>query len=110
EAMTKEEFAVYAQHPLLAVDILAEAPNVDDAILQAIAQHDERKDGRGFPKRLGIGGIHRMAEIIGLAEDFVQKMVLSDRPPPLEQFVAQSANRFTDPVLESLATSFGTKQ
>lgn len=106
EAMTREEFATYSQHPVLGADILAAAGRVDESILHAVAQHHERKDGKGFPKRLGLGEIHKMAELVGLAEEFVEKVIRPSRPMPLDQFMQWASNRFTNPILEAFASAF----
>lgn len=105
--MTQEEFAIYSQHPLLGVEILSQTGKVDQAILQAIAQHHERKNRKGYPKRLGIGEIHKIAEIIGLAEEFVEKIVLDGKSISFENFMKWSYSRsFSNEVCDALAANF----
>jgi response regulator RpfG family c-di-GMP phosphodiesterase len=66
-----ERMADYHNHPKLGAEILGKVQGVDPGLLQAIEQHHERRDRNGFPNRLGIGGINRIAEIIGISDELV---------------------------------------
>jgi HD-GYP domain-containing protein (c-di-GMP phosphodiesterase class II) len=79
--MTEEQRSLYRTHPNLSVQILKAIPGVDAASLQAVAQHHERRNKRGFPARLGTGAINRIAEIIGIADEFVRLIKKAQENP-----------------------------
>jgi HD-GYP domain-containing protein (c-di-GMP phosphodiesterase class II) len=64
------DWALYRSHPVLSADFLSEIPGLDAVVLQAVAQHHERRDKSGFPKGQGVGEINFLAELIGLADEF----------------------------------------
>jgi len=50
--LTDEEFAIAKKHVDHSIDILAQTPNFDAQVLDAIGQHHERLNGSGYPKGL----------------------------------------------------------
>lgn len=85
-AMTHEQRAFYHTHPTLGAQTLCRVRGVQPIVVQALAQHHERRDGKGFPARLGAGKISRIAEIVGLSDEFVQLMVRMKTRPQLNPF------------------------
>lgn len=55
-------------HPLLAYLLLREFPELPKGIADAVLEHHERMDGRGYPRGLRDGKIGRYAQILGIAE------------------------------------------
>jgi HD superfamily phosphohydrolase YqeK len=68
-------------HPATGAELLAESfPTLDPIILQAVAQHHERRDGRGYPNRLGTGEMVTFAEMIGVADELAWELQSKERP------------------------------
>jgi len=59
-------------HPKQGADYLASLKVFPEGVIQAVMQHHERRDGSGFPSGLWGRSIHRVAEIIGAAEELVR--------------------------------------
>lgn len=59
------------EHPLRGAIALGRGPGVDPLITQIVEQHHERRSRLGYPKRLGESEILPMAQIVGLADEFV---------------------------------------
>lgn len=75
--LTKKEYEIVKQHPLIAVKILSPIEFPWD-VIAPIRQHHIRPDGKGYPKlkkgeKLSLGG-----KIIGIADTF--DAMTSDRP------------------------------
>lgn len=65
--LTDLEFARMKQHAIYSVEILEKAGNVSSIALQIAAQHHERYDGSGYPKKLkneGLSIYGKMASIV----------------------------------------------
>lgn len=79
EAMTEEQLALYHLHPIKGAEIMADVPNVEPAVIQAIEQHHERRGRMGFPKQLSAGSINTISEIVGLSDEFVRLVKLASK-------------------------------
>lgn len=55
-------------HPLLAYLLLREFAELPKGVADAVLEHHERMDGRGYPRGLRDGKISRYAQIIGISE------------------------------------------
>jgi hypothetical protein len=105
---TAEEAHAIAAHPILSAEILRSV-GVDDAEwLQAIEQHHERVDGRGYPT--GMREPCRLATVLRCVDDFFAKVsarasrpALSLRRAARELYVAPEAR----PIVEALIKEFG---
>ncbi|MBF0360233.1 MAG: HD domain-containing protein [Oligoflexia bacterium] len=73
--MNEEQLKVYRKHPEDGVKILDGYPQVQEAVKQIVLQHHERINGEGFPFGLRSHKILALAQIVGVADDFVQIMV-----------------------------------
>lgn len=72
ELLREEEVRVYQTHPQLGAEALRPVSRrLGSVTLQAIAQHHERRDGTGFPRRAAPTEIHLFAEVIGLADELL---------------------------------------
>ncbi|MBI1852203.1 MAG: hypothetical protein HYR85_17825 [Planctomycetes bacterium] len=67
---TPEQKALYAEHPLRALEILRHVPFSEEARAM-IAQHHERPDGSGFPAGLSGRQFHRFGQIAAVVDSFV---------------------------------------
>ena len=71
--MNVAQKAQYRTHPTVGADILSKMEDIEEVIVQAVAQHHERRDSSGFPQGhvSSSGGINRVAEIIGISDEYV---------------------------------------
>lgn len=112
--MSKEEFEIYAKHPLESVRILQERKMVlAPPILDGISQHHERFDGKGYPKALPFHRISIDAQILYIADHFID---FSRTKPgqkalsPLEIFELIAKDGGANPeLLSKLKESLGVK-
>jgi hypothetical protein len=81
ELLRPEELARYQHHPVRSVEILSANPLFETATLQSVLQHHERRDNTGFPRRLGADQITPLAEIIGIADEFVRLLKRQESDP-----------------------------
>ena len=71
---------------------MAKELGLKPAIVEAIAQHHMRLDDSGFPKlKKGTANkVNRIAELIGLAEDFLLLLKLSKEDNNIDPFAKMS--------------------
>ncbi len=101
--MSIEEFRTYSSHPENARLILAPNPHFD-TIGHIIAQHHEKYDGTGFPRKLRSDQIHVGASLIAVADFYHNGMhrkypgraVQSIIPGSGEQYVRATEPRFAN--------------
>lgn len=75
--LTDEEYAVIRTHPGIGADLLAGHPLAELA-LDAVLQHHETPDGRGYPQGLSGEAIPLAARIVGITDAF--DAMTSSRP------------------------------
>lgn len=110
DEMTEEEINAYHTHPTVGADILQTIPGIDPVVIQAVAQHHERRGRNGFPNRLGPGSINRIAEIIGISEEFfrlIQESQTVAGVDPLKLMEARVFNGFSGAVIAAFQRAFG---
>ena len=72
--LPEKDRELYETHPEAGAKMLGKSRRVGPVALQAVAQHHERRDATGFPRRKMAGEIHPFAEIIGIADEFLNLM------------------------------------
>lgn len=77
DRLTDEEYAVIKTHPSMGARMLAGHP-LAALVHDAIFQHHERPDGKGYPQGLGAEAISDMAAIVGICDAF--DAMTSSRP------------------------------
>lgn len=75
--LTKEEYAEIKCHPIEGYRIIKKIGIYDDEIMDAIIQHHERLDGKGYPLGLKNGQIGEYSKIIMVADVF--EALIADR-------------------------------
>ncbi len=70
--MTPDQVDLYHSHPDLGSQIAESLRGLPSAVSQAIAQHHVRHGKHGFPAFSPSGGANRIAEMIGITDDFVR--------------------------------------
>lgn len=78
DALDPLEWELMKQHPRIGINILMECPHIDREILDIVAYHHERWDGKGYPYRLSGNDIPILARICAIIDSF--DCMLNDRP------------------------------
>lgn len=91
--MSEEELKEYHTHPKVGAELLAQL-RIDPVVLQAVAQHHERRTRKGFPAQLGAGSINRIAEIIGICDEFMKLLKQSKFNPSIDVYTTMSTKIF----------------
>jgi HD-GYP domain-containing protein (c-di-GMP phosphodiesterase class II) len=73
-------------------------------VIQAVGQHHERRNGKGFPNKLRSGNINIVAEIIGISEEFIQLLIRAKKDPSIQ--VMKKMEKRLDGFSHSTVTSF----
>jgi HD-GYP domain-containing protein (c-di-GMP phosphodiesterase class II) len=87
DALTLEEKREILKHPIIGHGYIKEQPFANAYVKIIALQHHEHLDGSGYPNRLRGDQIHRLAQIVGIAD--IYDAMTSDRPyrralPPSE--------------------------
>jgi putative nucleotidyltransferase with HDIG domain len=61
--LTDDELDVMRKHPQIGYEMLADAGNVSDGVLDVVLHHHERIDGRGYPNNLPNERISKLAKM-----------------------------------------------
>lgn len=75
--LTDEEFEEIKKHPVYGAEILKKNISIGDSIVNMVAQHHERVDGKGYPYGLSGNGISKSAKIICVCD--VYDAISNDR-------------------------------
>lgn len=74
-----EELKELESHPIKSKKILSSVPSIPSEVIQAIVQHHESFDGRGFPYKIARNQIIPMASLIAVADEFCE-LVITHNP------------------------------
>lgn len=106
--LSPKERELYQTHPSVGAEMLSKIPGISATIVQAVAQHHERLGKAGFPKRVGVGKINRIAEVIGVSDEFVRLLRHSeaDGMNPFLKMNTQILSLFSPAVREAFRSVF----
>ena len=99
--MSKDEFRMYSQHPMLA-SICLESIEKLGAVGEIVLYHHERFDGRGFPSGLKGYEIPLGARIIGVAAEYLRIVRMW---PHNIQSIKERAARYLGAVVDDITAS-----
>ncbi len=68
--LTKAEYEVVQNHPILAYNDIKDIPFISQSVLYGVLMHHERCDGSGYPLGLTGDQIHEFAKIIAITDTF----------------------------------------
>lgn len=109
--MTAEDSRVFREHPEKGTRILQSIKRVDRAVPQIVHYHHYRRDGSGFPEKMGSVSTVP-AEIVGICEAYARFMQ-REKENPLEdrsfQLDMQVLNGFSVDVVEKFRKVFQIK-
>jgi HD-GYP domain-containing protein (c-di-GMP phosphodiesterase class II) len=100
--------AAYQTHAQLSAEIVRRWAPPRTGVVDAVLQHHERENGRGFPQRLAAGAIHPNAKVIGLMDTYTA--LIFPRPPAprsqpyqaVRQIVSSKHEDFATPLIKAL--------
>jgi len=92
---TPQERELLNNHPLKSAEIMSKVKGMDPAVCEVIAQHHERRCGKGYPNRYSLGHILPLTEVVAISDEFVRRLARVARG---EKF---------DPILDMMNTVFG---
>ena len=78
-ALSGEDLATYQTHARISADIVRRWAPPGAGVIEAVLQHHERENGRGYPQGLAGSAIHVNAKIIGLMDTYAA--LIFPRPP-----------------------------
>jgi len=99
----------FEEHPEVGAEILANIFRVDPIISEAVAQHHEKRDGSGFPRRKDTGNILTIAQVIGIADEFAQLIAQARTTPrldPRKELNTKIFDRYSFSVIEAFRKTF----
>lgn len=99
-----DQFSQYRLHPLRSAEILRSIRGLDPLVLQIIEGHHERRDRKGYPRRLGAGGLNPLSEVVGMCDDLVgliAKAMQNPRIDPRADFFERFAKRYSTTVVNA---------
>jgi response regulator RpfG family c-di-GMP phosphodiesterase len=108
EDLSEEELEAYEKHPAIGAEILKKVPHVNPLLPQIVLQHHERRNRKGFPYKLGTGAILPAAEMVGLAETFLDCARRPEDGSPIDQIKRYHADEFSLKVIDSFFKSFAS--
>ena len=107
--LNRDERIIFESHVEIGTQFLINARTVPDDIVLMVAEHHERSDGSGFPKKLKDVHISPLARIVALANAFVDRV--AEEPKPLsaiatyrifEEFKIQRVGQFNRDAMKAL--------
>ena len=107
--MTKNQRSMHAKHVHLGADILKSFSEIEPSAIQAVAQHHERRDRSGYPDQLGGNSINRVAQIIGICDDFHTLIVQAKDDPklnPIEKIQETMSKQFSHAIVDAFRSAF----
>jgi HD-GYP domain-containing protein (c-di-GMP phosphodiesterase class II) len=103
--MSTSELEEFHLHPARGAKTFSELPGIPRACVEAIEQHHMRLNKLGFPKRTAQTKVNRMAELIGVSDEFVNLIMRSKTEPKLDPLV-EMETRILSGFSEPVATVF----
>lgn len=107
--MTAQQITIFHTHPIVGSEMLGSIRGIDPVVVQAVAQHHERRNKKGFPLRVGAGSINRVSEIIGICDELctmIKKLKENPSLNILEQMETFVFDGFSNPVVETFKSAF----
>jgi len=110
--LTNDEYTEMQKHAIYGVEVLSKGNYVSKNVIEAVGQHHERYDGRGYPYGLKGEQISKHAKLIGICDVF--DAVSSDRsyrakisPGEAYKIIIQGSGSFFDGrVVENFRKTF----
>ena len=70
DKLTQNEYEVIKNHPMIGYKYIEENLDVSQNILEAVLQHHEQEDGKGYPQKMRGEKINKYAKVLAIADAF----------------------------------------
>jgi HD-GYP domain-containing protein (c-di-GMP phosphodiesterase class II) len=113
ERLTPAEFDLVKQHVQFGLDILHQTPNIHSDVMDGVAQHHERMNGKGYPFALAGEKITVFGRMAGIADSYAamtQQRNYAETASPHEALQTMSSfagTQFHSEMLEQFIQSIG---
>lgn len=107
--MSNDELEIYKTHPLIGAQMLDKVRGLAPAVGNAVAWHHGRRNNAGFPKLLEGGMMNRVAELVGISDEFVRLIEKSKIHRSLNPYVEMEKTvfeGFSRPIVEAFRKIF----
>lgn len=111
--LSPAEFELVKEHVNLALHVLANGPQLPDAVMTGIAQHHERMNGSGYPNGLKGGKISIYGKMAAIADSFaalITPRAYANASAPqdaLMNLYEWSGTSFHEPMVEQFVQAIG---
>ncbi len=107
-ALSPEDLATYQTHAKISADVVRRWAPPQPGVIEAVLQHHERENGRGYPQGLTGAAIHPNAKVIGLLDTYTA--LIFPRPPAprlqpheaIREIVRSKHEGFPTPLIKAL--------
>lgn len=99
----------FKTHPLIGAQLLDKVRGIESSVGNAIAWHHGRRNRAGFPKLIEGGMINRVAELVGISDEFVKLIAESKKIPSLNPYVEMEKRvleGFSHPIVDAFRKVF----
>ncbi|WP_390593368.1 HD-GYP domain-containing protein [Simiduia litorea] len=111
--LTDEEFDIVKQHPMKGYELLVEAGNAGEEVMDACLHHHEKTDGSGYPHKLRDVDISLIAKMTAVCD--VYDAITSNRPykkgwdpaESIKKMAEWSKGHFDETVFQGFVKSLG---
>jgi HD-GYP domain-containing protein (c-di-GMP phosphodiesterase class II) len=110
--MTEEEKKIFYAHPLDSSKLAKKVKGAPPAVEQAILEHHLRLNKKGFPTDKLVTTPNRMAELIGVCEEFIQllkKAEIDKSINPKTVMESRIGGEFSEPIVKAFIKAFAEK-
>jgi response regulator RpfG family c-di-GMP phosphodiesterase len=97
----------YFAHPHKTAEMIRTKSKLHEDIATIIAEHHEKPDGSGFPRRLTYQNIHPLSSLFIVVHDFVEQLYLTGFAPELRSTILDNMDdKYTDGHFKSAYQKF----
>lgn len=90
--LTDAQIKVFHTHPSVGADILKGVKGLKPIVSQAVLQHHERRNKKGYPSRIGAGSLSMVGELIGLSDEYFNLILKAKDNPKIDINKEMKAN------------------
>lgn len=112
-ALTDDEKAEVRRHVEYGLEVLGNTPDLDEDVLEAVAQHHERADGSGYPRGLTDAKTSFAGRMAAIADTFAALTANRPYADTLSAFNAMrilfdnSRKQYSEPLVEQFVQAIG---
>ena len=110
--MAEEEKKIFLLHPQESAKLAKKVKGAPPAVEQAILEHHLRLNKQGFPADRAVTTPNRMAELIGVCEEFIHLLKKAETDKsinPRAVMEARVGTEFSEPIVKAFIKAFAEK-